>query len=89
LENEQKVCKSIMLNVDCSRWNIFELAVLVSQIGVVARIVLFVFTVLEYSCHFGTVHFGNSGTRSKARGFCLARPSKKPQPPSAVTRNEL
>jgi len=48
-----------MLNVDCSRWNIFELAVLVFQFGVVAWTGLFVFTVLEYSCHFGTVHFGN------------------------------
>jgi hypothetical protein len=37
-----------MLNVDCSRWNIFELAVLVFQFGVAARIGLFVFTVLEY-----------------------------------------
>ena len=37
-----------MLNVDCSRWNIFELAVLVFQFGVAARIGLFLFTVLEY-----------------------------------------
>jgi len=37
-----------MLNADCSRWNILELAVLVFQFGVVARIELSVFAVLEY-----------------------------------------
>ena len=37
-----------MLNVDCSRWDIFELAVLVFQFGVVARIGLFIFALLDY-----------------------------------------